>query len=280
MKSYREQTHNVIFDILPNLREGDYDFVHDQFFDYTEEDFIPAPVQALLKITNNGELFVDLDYALKEAEGGADRTTVGQEAIYLLEHLKDRITDTFYKPFASKIVKNCDKAIEMIHNREFKEGVIKPVSVEELESQRIKAMPKTDRELEIEYYKENKIPDPTKYSNQGDIETPSGYTPIRFSLASADKLSNADRIFVERDSKESFDLVDEKIKELTNKGKVTEFTEKEINEIADRMNLEFPDKQSANILKAILRKAIGEENITFDINGNTIYAYICSPKLG
>ncbi|MBR4329521.1 MAG: hypothetical protein IKP71_06670, partial [Candidatus Riflebacteria bacterium] len=147
---------NVIFDILPRILEEDYQFVSDPFSDY-EESNIPAPVQALLKITDNGEIFGDLDYFLNNAEG--DFSSQSSEAIDLLEYLKEKVKDTFNKSFANKIVRNCDKAIEMIRKGEFKEGVIKPISIEELESQDIKKMPEDSWEARDRIKKEKDIYD-------------------------------------------------------------------------------------------------------------------------
>ena len=147
IQNYQENG-SVIYDILPRILEEDYEFVNDPFAEYTDED-IPAPVQALLNITDNGEFFADLDHELLGA--------IPNNAVDLLENLKDRIKETFHKSFANKVIRNCDKAIEMIRKGEFKEGVIKPISVEELERQDIKKMPKTGWEIKDEYDKANGI---------------------------------------------------------------------------------------------------------------------------
>ncbi len=147
IQDYQENG-SVIYDILPRILEEDYEFVNDPFAEYTDED-IPAPVQALLNITDNGEFFADLEHELLGA--------IPNNAVDLLENLKDRIKETFHKSFANKIIRNCDKAIEMIRKGEFKEGVIKPISVEELERQDIKKMPKTGWEIMDEYDKANGI---------------------------------------------------------------------------------------------------------------------------
>lgn len=157
IQSY-QQNGNVIYDILPRILEEDYEFTNDPFADYDDSD-IPAPVQALLKITNNGEIFGDLDYYLNNAEGNSP----GSEAIDLLEHLKNHIKETYHKPFANKIIRNCNKAIEMISKGEFKEGVIKPISIEELEQQDIKKMPQDDWETRQDVMKQKGLVEDSTY---------------------------------------------------------------------------------------------------------------------
>ena len=155
-----QQNGNVIYDILPRILEEDYGFINDPFADYDESD-TPASVQALLKITDKGELFGDLDYFLNNAEG--DSSSFSSEAIDLLEYLKTQVKNTFYNPFAGKIIRNCDKAIEMIRKGEFKEGVIKPISVEELERQDIKKMPEDSWEARKRIMEEKDLVEDSTY---------------------------------------------------------------------------------------------------------------------
>lgn len=126
---------NVIYDILPRINiEEDYGE------DYGYEE-LPAAVEALNNLTDNGEFFANIDYEI-----GSEASS--KEPVEMLERLKERVARTFYKPFADKIISNCDKAIDMIRRGEFKEGVIEPIDLEELEAQPVKRMPRSDYELD------------------------------------------------------------------------------------------------------------------------------------
>ena len=58
------------------------------------------------------------------------------------------------------------------------------------------------------------------------------------------------------------------------KGKIIKFSQDEVDKISKELDLQHPDLSGSELLKAILKDALGKENVTFEINGNIIRAFI------
>lgn len=155
IKSYKKNK-GVVDNLLPVIDEEMYE-------GYEK---LPDGIQAMQNITNNGELLADLDHALKYH--------YKSDIIDTLNHIKERVAQTYDEKFANKIAKRCDRIIRMTEKGEYDASKIKPISLKELEKQKIKEMPKTDWDLDREYYKENDLIDPITQTGHGWVQRGDG----------------------------------------------------------------------------------------------------------